>query len=1343
MPQSVLTYQGGMSKDVSYLKRNQSTYEDARNFRYVTDSGSSTGAIVNERGTRSEFSFPTLFPTYTLTLGTTVTIDGVTVDLDGDNATNQITTLSTIFATQIAAGEFNFYVQGDNIILVILDSGTTVTGGTQITSTYTTVYPIGWTHMNDRIIIFTTADQGDGQIWLVDYNEQTNTVTNLNADNNLTASVHLIYNGLLDFSTETAITKAIARYENDCIGRVYWTDNTNPVRSINVLEPNGVFGLSADDIDLTDAISLSQPTITDISSGGAIPYGSKLQMGYRLIGNGNQTAISPLTNLLPMYGPNDEGEYIDIKGAAASTGANKAISFSISNIDTTFEQIEYIFVLYEVEDAPTVYSYIETIPDNGIVNGTFTNNEEGLTTLSLAELNAVPSDFSIAKDITVKENRLIAANLRTSTFEITDEEFDARAYRFDSTGTSVVYQSNGTSDTIPADFSLDSTHDAINTFNTPNDPNFGEYKYQSDGVTLGGEGVNISYSFITQQLIGDEERNQTIPWTGVQTQQDVSFQASPNAVANTASNQYNGYASPFVTQYYTGYQRDEVYRFAIVFYSTKGEVSFAKWIGDIKMPNYCEKPITEGSVFDNSGNFDTCYVNALGVEFTVNIPAAVQAKIQGYEIVRLERDYQDQSRIGGGLMMPVNMSDGTIYNTTVFAGGEPTGSFNLGTSTVGHRLRKFIFPPRLVVGASDYEFEEGDFLRIEAGYQLSDGNDLGTDTFADEHVFKYVSPTASGIGIIDVRKLYNPTCYDTPIEVNIDKERIVGFPTNNGSFTLSAAGMDIPDFSTFENTNNGDKKGSFTMLLFLENDFDLPALGGLNDWQTPYATYCRNIANQYGGNTYEARSFNQYVSTGSVVFTDSSDTVKVYGGDTYVSMFTHETFADIGNGDAAEDFSQGIAFACETPFNPELSHNRYFQKDRENPAISQDDFEGSIGDDGLYERTYNPVYSQDSSAKENYVGSNFLVNTKNEFPFTVWASELKVNGQLVDGWGQFLVNNQLDVEGIYGPINAIQTFKDKVFFYQDQAFGVVTIDERVAISDENGTELVIGTGDVVADYGYVSRHTGTLHRQAVVPSENYIYHFDTRQKKLFQYSIGHKSPLSDIKGLNAYFHDNVSLTTIENVDNPTSLTTASNILGAYDSRYNRVLFTFKSPTFNETISFNELTNNFTSFHDYQPKLYLSTGRKLLSVSPFNNDTIHQHDLGDYGVFYGQTQSPSTITFIANAGNHFVKRWDNLEWLSELYDTDGNALSETYERLTISNDYQTTGEITLLPDFVKRRFRTWRHTVQRNINPDGVNDRIRNPWVRLKLEKDNDKNARFISHDFVVHYMPHVINDYSV
>jgi hypothetical protein len=1054
-------------------------------------------------------------------------------------------------------------------------------------------------------------------------------------------------------------------------------------------------------------------------------------MGYRLIGGSKLTDISPLTPIMALYDKDDQSDlYRDITGTVTTDIANtKAVQFTIDNIDTSFDIIEYIFLIYEDIDLPTIVSFSETIPASGSVTQVFTNTDNDLTTLSLVELNFINSDFEVAKDIAIKDNRLIAANLQLREFEVTDEEFDARAYRYNSGGTATIYQSDGTSTTVLDYDDIDFEHDAINRFNLPdNDTNFEPNKYQSDGVTLGGEGPQIKYSFITEDIVGDNRgvAGQT-PWSGTIVKTDTTLQHNTNGVSVPIVDQYYNYTSPFLSAYLKGYQRDEIYRFAIVFTSKKGNHSFAKWIGDIRMPHVCEQKLA-GDYDDDNGTISGILLKVLGIEFDVTIPTALANNIQGYQIVRVKRDNNDRTRLGGGVHLPLKENGSDIENDG-FIDTNDTDQIDSDTGQLGwypNYYTRFVSPLHLFREDNDYGFKQGDYLQFNYGYGRPVSLSGWTTYMRD--VLVTSSP------VVNYTKVYNPYCYSAvPNSNNIYSS----FPTsvikdqryipNEGSLEISDVdentGYDLYHNRRYSGTNLEGGQCTFmdmetSMLSLYQN------IPGNYTGQMPYFTYCRTISKQYGGDTYESRSSNEYIPTHSFVATNESDTVKVFGGDTYVHYFAYEYITETDSGDPEnENEVWGVMFPCESYINVNLRHDYHFNKDR---TVNQ-----VLDADSTYEHfNYKAIYTQESTSQTIFQAKNYLANTNNDFPYSIWASENKINGELVDSWAAFLPANRMDVEGIYGPINSIHNFKDKLFFYQDKAFGVAPVNERAMITDENGAELQLGTGDVLGEFAYISTHTGAFHRTAVIPTENNIYHFDIRQKKLWRYTLD------------------------KDTDNPTGfLTNATingpiNVHGAYEHRYNRILLTFLLPedeknTTGHTVSYNELIDGFESFYDYEPKLYISTGRKLLSVSPNDNSTVYQHDEGSaYGVYYGNDPVASTIEFIINGGNEVNKRWDNLEWLSEVWNGTTN-ISETYGKLRITNEYQDTGSITLNePDTVKRRFRTWRHGITRDVLVPGEEPRIRNPWIRLKLEYANTDGYRFVGHDMTTHFQPHTINDYS-
>jgi len=424
---------------------------------------------------------------------------------------------------------------------------------------------------------------------------------------------------------------------------------------------------------------------------------------------------------------------------------------------------------------------------------------------------------------------------------------------------------------------------------------------------------------------------------------------------------------------------------------------------------------------------------------------------------------------------------------------------------------------------------------------------------------------------------------------------------------------------------------------------------------------------------------------------------------------------------------------CETPINYNYRAGKRWASHRDGT---------SMGTFNIADYFYNFVFSQQNNTELKFYAKDAVRDFSEEQPHRLWASEPKLDGELIDSWRQFKTNNITEVNGIHGPINRLVNFRDRLFFYQDKAFGIASVDDQAVITDESGQTMILGTGGVFPNYGYISVNTGVIHQLAVAATEQALYNFDARLKKFFKYTEG-TTPLSDVKGMSSWFANEIQ-GSIRDTDLLT-ITDATGIVAIPDYRYNRVLFTFlnnkpvaedSEPVFGAnsfTISYNEIIDAFESFYDYKPALYLNNGRRLLSVNPYDNNSVYEHNVGDYCKYYDQPESRSTLNLLLADKGLITKIYNNLAYKSELYDTNNQDIyDETFNRLRFYNEYQDTGLINLNDNNIKRRIRTWHHTIGRD--KDHRLSRMRNPWLQLLLEFDNNNDKRIILHELAYNYI---------
>lgn len=1384
------TYFEGMNQDSSKEKYKNSQYYSMKNFRVLTNEGLSSGAIENEKGHKFSFRVPDL------------------PEMELDNG-------------DIIPAQSNLRI-------------------------------IGWGNINDTIVIFTTNETGPtpnnsyGQIWSLIWNEATGEVVDITGSGELDPTIHLKYNNILNFSSYHRIGRVVGRYETTNKQRVYWTDNYNPVRAFNIADPDGM-AIDPENLDLKPSIDFSQPVIQSVGT-GTIPVGSMVQYAYRLLDtNGAESLFSPVSALYPLFNQDIYSiAFGDLEGSSYHQAFSRSVTYSISGIDTDYDVIEHIAIIYEDKDVPKIYKFNEQeVPASGSVTVTHTGSEDYIE-IPLVVFNELSSGFDICKDIEAKDNRLIAANTRTTQFDI---DFDARAYRFNNAAIALITDSNqgniGIVGALP-NWNIPEDHDAINPYNDESDPNWlaaNQYKFQTDGTTLGGEGPNIKYEFISTEAPGNF--NVTHPSTPDHVEVNkwlINDGDEDNATTNPdgslqtieRSSQFKNFAGSYFHSYFKGYARGEVYRFGIVFYSKKGSTSFVKWIGDIRMP----EPSDGYRISDTISNY--AYVYSLGIKFTVDV-SSIADEISGYSIVRVLRTEADKTKLGTGSLMLYDIQDdsydtslihryeggagaGTPYpltDDTDINGSTSNSNFHLndrpGFSTVHlsfpstRGITNLISPLGQFASTNGYTFKTGDYIKTY-GYYLTNpiayyvdgttsyGFYYKTQNFqAMDHspeyfeirnaaILKEGEYVASNSGVIASSPEATPNnLINASYSRNAGSDREVPFGLGSPKHTIILKENPTQVHAIAASSMDWYAGGDYSALTFTAETGE--------DVYMKEVAYCRYLPSQYGGSTYEDRSTNRYISTNHFQaindITGTSHEPIVYGGDITVNYFDDEHIQFYINKETAfqepyldpvtHKLSVAVVCPCESTVNTEFRIGRHWAADRDPSNML------------AYESnsySYNRVYTQENNVCEKYFAQDFLSNFVEEQPTRIWASENKINGELIDSWRIFRANNSTEVDGVYGPINRIINFQDKLHFFQDSGFGIAAINERSIVNDESGVEIVLGNGGVLDDYGYISRKTGSFHQFSVESTENGLYFYDARLKKFYRYAQG-PMPLSDIKGMSSFFDKaisgsivNTDITLRENGDNE-----PIGVHAIPDYRYNRILFTFlnakqpkgsrndtssvitylpgdlvligttyynvvsgfsllpgnsitvPSPALEAypadyingfTISYNELTDSFEAFYGYIPSLYLNYGRRLISVDPYNKDAVYEHNVGEYCSYYGREPEESEIILLSAPNASITKVFNNLEFQSEIIGAGVDIYNETISSYRVYNEYQDTGLIPLtVNNNVKRKMREWRITIDRDSSDN--KSRIRNPYTFIKIGYNNNNDKRLILHDVIVSF----------
>ena len=128
-----------------------------------------------------------------------------------------------------------------------------------------------------------------------------------------------------------------------------------------------------------------------------------------------------------------------------------------------------------------------------------------------------------------------------------------------------------------------------------------------------------------------------------------------------------------------------------------------------------------------------------------------------------------------------------------------------------------------------------------------------------------------------------------------------------------------------------------------------------------------------------------------------------------------------------------------------------------------------------------------------------------------------------------------------------------------------------------------------------------------------------------------------------------------------------------------------------------------------------------------------HHEGDYNMFYGEYK-PFYTEVIANPNPTTDKIFKNVEFRADSWYNDKLA-DDTFDTLYVHNEYQKgTADLTNIPNRpspLKKKFRIWRANIPRDNS--NHRDRMRNPWLYVKLAKMKENTSKTVLHDMVIDY----------
>ena len=476
--------------------------------------------------------------------------------------------------------------------------------------------------------------------------------------------------------------------------------------------------------------------------------------------------------------------------------------------------------------------------------------------------------------------------------------------------------------------------------------------------------------------------------------------------------------------------------------------------------------------------------------------------------------------------------------------------------------------------------------------------------------------------------------------------------------------------------------------------------------------------NIYGGMSSESKSVSTYIEIGEYTDINTASVNIASPGDTFVHEFIFTKMCKDDTEIQSQSYnlvSEIVSIKVETTVD---------LKNRNDLSIGPWDNRWQPKYDEYQE--YNTVYSQQPTLFKS-IDTGDKIKKIQEFDGRLMASKEKIPGEFIDSWTDFLENETMDLDGKYGPINAVVNLKDEIFCLQDTGVAHIAINPRVQINPEDSIAIELGTGGILHDYSYKSATTGTLNKWGVVTTENAFYFVDPINKGIMTFDGVNVGRLSDLKG---FHHELLNRMTDDlRLDNPVLGTGVS---VGYNPVNSDVYFSFLQSNDSFTLGFNEKIGEFTSYYDYVPSWYINKGNVLISSNPTNTQ-LWEHFQGIPNHFYGTHYKSAITLHIAPKGNEIII--NNASYKLELKDINGNEVpNKGLTGVRVYNDYQDSGEVELvLRQNVFHKFRNWKINMPRS---KGSRDRVRSAWGFAEFSFDNEDGNKLILHDISIFYTQH-------
>ena len=460
----------------------------------------------------------------------------------------------------------------------------------------------------------------------------------------------------------------------------------------------------------------------------------------------------------------------------------------------------------------------------------------------------------------------------------------------------------------------------------------------------------------------------------------------------------------------------------------------------------------------------------------------------------------------------------------------------------------------------------------------------------------------------------------------------------------------------------------------------------------------------YGGYTKDAVEDSVYYSYGD--YKSSAGTIRVASGDCYPGIFVYN----------ALHVWEDPIFICATKMS--TIYSVPIESDIDLSGQSGYQYHSNIGldfciqDEACSIPDFNYTQEQSSYAYNNVYHIQPTVKSftyqkliESNYDTRVHHSNVKEKNEYIDNWLRYKPMNYIDCDSKYGQITQVDNFKDTLLFWQDKATGIISSNERNIIQNTDGVNLMLGNGDMLQRYDYITTIYGMKYGQfANAQSDNSEYWWDGANKEILQYTkSGIPTPISTTKGVKKYVE--------YGTENTKPHVT-------YDNKYKELIF---SVVDNQSISYTEQLQTFQSIYNFKIELDTLTDNDILVASSKYLSLLDKCYKDGYSASFGKVELLPKLKLVVNKNSVVNKVFDIQTFGGRMYG--GDDLKDL--RFKFDTPLKQHGEIK--GDRITNREYDFRLAVPRHNNSE-YGDRLRGKTMQCELSSKNN------STDFSLQYI---------